>query len=96
MCIRDRTKTASYDAVNVGGIISGAYYFNRNVGVQAEFAEHEYGNSVAGSNIGTEGNDDGFITGAGGIIFRFPTGNITPFIHGLVGAADVDLSLIHI
>lgn len=84
------TKTASYDAVNVGGIISGAYYFNRNVGVQAEFAEHEYGNSVAGSNIGTEGNDDGFITGAGGIIFRFPTGNITPFIHGLVGAADVD------
>jgi hypothetical protein len=84
------TKTASYDAVNVGGIISGAYYFNRNVGVQAEFAEHEYGNSVAGSNIGTGGNDDGFITGAGGIIFRFPTGNITPFIHGLVGAADVD------
>jgi hypothetical protein len=84
------TVTASYDAVNVGAIISGAYYFNRNVGVQAEFAEHEYGNSVAGSNIGTEGNDDGFITGAGGIIFRFPTGNITPFIHGLVGAADVD------
>ena len=84
------TKTASYDAVNVGAIISGAYYFNRNVGVQAEFAEHEYGNSVAGSNIGTEGNDDGFITGAGGIIFRFPTGNITPFIHGLVGAADID------
>lgn len=84
------TVTASYDAVNVGAIISGAYYFNRNVGVQAEFAEHEYGNSVAGSNIGTEGNDDGFITGAGGIIFRFPTGNITPFIHGLVGAADID------
>jgi hypothetical protein len=84
------TKTASYDAVNVGAIISGAYYFNRNVGVQAEFAEHEYGNSVAGSNIGTGGNDDGFITGAGGIIFRFPTGNITPFIHGLVGAADID------
>ena len=84
------TVTASYDAVNVGAIISGAYYFNRNVGVQAEFAEHEYGNSVAGSNIGTGGNDDGFITGAGGIIFRFPTGNITPFIHGLVGAADVD------
>jgi hypothetical protein len=84
------TVTASYDAVNVGAIISGAYYFNRNVGVQAEFAEHEYGNSVAGSNIGTGGNDDGFITGAGGIIFRFPTGNITPFIHGLVGAADID------
>ena len=85
------TKTASYDAVNVGGIISGAYYFNRYFGAQGEYGIHEWGSqSTNGSNIGTHGNDDGFITGAGGIIFRFPTGNITPFIHGLVGAADVD------
>jgi hypothetical protein len=84
------TVTASYDAVNVGALVSGAYYFNRFVGVQGEFAEHEWGAAVAGSNIGTEGNDDGFITGAGGLIFRFPSGNITPFVHGLVGGADVD------
>ena len=53
----------SYDAVNVGGIGSGAYYFNRFVGIQAEYAIHEWGGqNPNGSNIGTEGNDDGFQT----------------------------------
>ena len=83
----------SYDAVNVGGIFSGAYFFNRFVGVQAEFAEHEYGdqrNGVGGNPIGTHGNDDGFMTIAGGVIFRFPYGYITPFAHGLVGGALID------
>ncbi len=81
----------SYDAVNVGGLFSGAYYFNRYVGAQAEFAEHEWGGqSSNGSNIGTHGNDDGFLTLGGGIIFRFPTGDITPFVHGLVDAEQVE------
>jgi hypothetical protein len=83
------TVTANYNAVNVGGIFSGAVFFNRFVGLQAEFAEHQYGDSVAGSNVGTKGNDDGFWTVGGGIIFRFPTGNITPFIHGLVDAENI-------
>lgn len=83
--------TASYDAVNVGGLFSGAYFFNRNVGVQAEFGLHQWGEqSKNGSNIGTHGNDDGFYTVGGGIIFRFPVGNITPFVHGLVDAAQVN------
>jgi hypothetical protein len=43
----------------------------------------------AGSNVGTEGNDDGFTTVAGGVILRFPAGNITPFAHGLAGGALV-------
>jgi hypothetical protein len=79
----------SYDAVNVGGLFSGARYFNRNVGVQVEFGEHEWGAQSSGSNVGTHGNDDGFLTVGGGLIARFPTGNITPFIHGLVIAARV-------
>jgi hypothetical protein len=83
------TITANYDAVNVGGIFSGAYFFNRFIGVQAEFAEHQYGSSVAGTNIGTKGNDDGFYTVGGGLIARFPTGNITPFVHALVDAENV-------
>jgi outer membrane protein OmpA-like peptidoglycan-associated protein len=83
------TVTASYNAVNVGGLFSGAYFFNRFLGAQLEFAEHQYGTGVAGSNNGTKGNDDGFYTVGGGLIFRFPTGNITPFAHGLVNAADV-------
>ena len=80
----------SYDAVNVGGLFSGAYYFNRFVGVQAEYGIHEWGSDVSGSNIGTHGNDDGFQTLAGGLIIRFPDGNITPFVHGLFGGAWVD------
>jgi len=81
----------SYDAVNVGGLFSGAYYFNKYVGVQGEFAEHEYGDSKGyPNNVGTEGNDDGFLTFAGGVIFRFPQENFTPFVHGLVGAAQIN------
>ncbi len=84
--------TASYDAVNLGGLFSGAYFFNRVVGAQLEFGVHQWGteNPNGISNIGTEGNDDGFLTLAGGLIFRFTTGNITPFIHGLAGTADVN------
>ncbi len=82
--------TANYDAVNLGGLFSGAYYFDRYVGAQVEYGIHEWGTqSCCGSPIGTEGNDDGFQTVSGGIIFRFPMENITPFIHGLVGGALV-------
>ena len=80
----------SYDAVNLGGLFSGAYYFNKYVGGQVEFGLHEWGTQNAnGSNVGTHGNDDGFTTYSGGIIFRYPTGDITPFVHALVGAARV-------
>jgi hypothetical protein len=84
------TVTASYDAVNLGGLFSGAYFFNRFVGAQVEFGEHEWGEQNDHNNIGTEGNDDGFVTIGGGIIFRFPAGNITPFVHALVGTANVN------
>ena len=84
------TAPFNYDAVNVGGIFSGAYYFNRFVGIQAEYAVHEWGSSENFTNIGSKGNDDGFQTISGGLIMRFPDGNITPFVHGLVGGALVD------
>jgi outer membrane protein OmpA-like peptidoglycan-associated protein len=81
----------NYNAVNVGGLFSGAYYFNKYVGGQAEFGFHEWGDgSGNGNNIGTHGNDDGFTTVSGGIIFRYPTEDITPFVHALVGAALVN------
>jgi hypothetical protein len=83
--------SANFDAVNVGGLSSVAYYFNRHFGVQGEFGVHEWGSqSSTGSNIGTHGNDDGFLTVAGGLIARYPTGSVTPFVHGLVGTAMID------
>ena len=78
--------TASYDAVNVGGLISGAYYFNRYAGVQVEVGIHEWGIQCCSSNVGTHGNDDGFTTLGGGMILRYPAENFTVFAHALVNA----------
>jgi outer membrane protein OmpA-like peptidoglycan-associated protein len=72
-----------YKSVNVGEIFSVAYYFNKYVGAQTEFGFHEYGSGPHSSN------NDGFVTGSLGLIFRYPTSDITPFAHALVGAADV-------
>ncbi len=82
----------SYKAVNVGGLFSGAYYFNRFLGVQAEFAEHKFGTwtSNTSGSIGTLGNNDGFYTLAGGLIARHRSGNITPFVHALVNLNQVE------
>jgi len=74
----------SYESVNVGEIFSVARYFNRYVGLQAEGGFHEYGGS------GSSKNNDGFSTFSGGLIARYPAGEITPFVHALVGAALVD------
>ena len=82
--------TASYDPVNVGGLFSGAYFFNRTIGIQAEFGEHEWGVQTPGANVGTRGDDDGFFTVAGGVILRFPAGNFTPFVHGVGGGALIN------
>ncbi len=81
----------AYNAVNLGGDFSVAYYFNKFVGVQGEYAEHVWGDSSGyPNNIGTHGNDDGFQTFAGGLIARYPMENITPFVHGLFGGAVVE------
>jgi hypothetical protein len=85
------TTPYQYDAVNVGGDFSGAYYFNRFFGVQAEYGLHEWGDSSGnGDNIGTHGNDDGFQTFAGGLIVRLPMDHFTPFAHALVGGAVIN------
>lgn len=87
----NQSVTAGYKAINLGGLFSGAYYFNKFVGAQAEYGFHEWGDqNPNGSNIGTHGNNDGFQSLAGGLIARFPHDNITPFVHGLVGGALVN------
>jgi len=73
-----------YKSVNVGEIVSAAYYFNKYVGAQLEFGIHEYNGSVGGQD------NDGFFTGSAGLIFRYPTKDITPFVHALAGGAYVD------
>jgi hypothetical protein len=78
--------SANFDAVNAGGLFSGAYFFNRYAGVQVEVGVHQWGVQCCNSNVGTRENDDGFTTVGGGLIFRYPQENFTPFAHALVNA----------
>jgi outer membrane protein OmpA-like peptidoglycan-associated protein len=72
-----------YKSVNVGAIASGAYYFNKYVGGQVEFSEHIWGDNQS------SGNNDSFVIGSAGLIFRYPTTDITPFVHALAGGARI-------
>jgi outer membrane protein OmpA-like peptidoglycan-associated protein len=66
-----------YSAINVGAIGSAAYYFNRYVGAQFEFAAHP------------SGANDGLYTAQVGPIVRLPLQNFTLFAHALGGAAKL-------
>ena len=69
-----------YSSVNLGAIGSGAYYFNKYLGLEGSLASHP------------DGSGDGFTTINGGPIARYPiggSGGLTPFIHALVGTTRV-------
>jgi outer membrane protein OmpA-like peptidoglycan-associated protein len=82
----------SYDNVNFGEIASIAYFFNRYIGLQGEVGIHEWGiqNTNPIGAPGTHGNNDGFTTATGGLIFRHPSDSFTPFAHVNAGGAMVD------
>ncbi len=65
----------TYGAVNYGAVGSFAYYFNHYLGGQVEFDSHP------------DGQNDGESAISGGIIFRYPTQGMIPFVHALVGTA---------
>ncbi|MGA3032998.1 MAG: hypothetical protein ABSD70_06920 [Terracidiphilus sp.] len=77
----------SATAVNYGEIASVSGYFNKYVGIQGEGDVH-IDNNESVATVGQEGKDD-FSGGSGGLIFRFPTENITPFVHALIGVENV-------
>ena len=64
----------TYSSIDYGAIGSGTYFFNRYVGAQAEVSVHP------------DGNNDGATVASGGIVFRYPTEDITPFVHFEGGA----------
>jgi hypothetical protein len=71
------TFSTQYSSIDLGAIISGAYYFNRYVGGQIEFADHP------------DGNNDQALTIQGGIIFRYPVQGMVPFVHALAGTVQL-------
>ena len=67
-----------YSSINVGGIASGAYYFNRWLGAQVEGAGHPNGT-----------NDGAYTVAMAGPIVRLPMQNYTLFAHGLGGVTSL-------
>ncbi len=72
----------SYEAANSGMVLSAAYFFNKYIGAQVEGDSHAQWTDASNNN-------DAFATISGGLIARYPTAEIAPFIHALVGTADV-------
>jgi len=66
-----------YNAINGGGIVSVARYFNNYVGVQGEGDVH--------ATKQTQPSNGDFSGGSLGLILRHPSEDITPFAHLLVG-----------
>ncbi len=72
----------SFKSMDTGLIISGAGYFNEYVGAQIEGSTHD-------TFVNDSNSNGGITTVQGGLIFRFPSDEITPFVHGLVGGSYV-------
>jgi outer membrane protein OmpA-like peptidoglycan-associated protein len=77
------TQQDSAKSVSCCAILSVARYFTNYVGVQAEGDFHKDG----GNNVAVVHNT--FAGGSGGLIVRYPTEDITPFVHALVGGESV-------
>lgn len=70
-----RPSGVAYSSVDYGAIGSGAYYFNKYFGAEANFVAHP------------DGKNDSLYTTSAGPIVRAPFQNFTVFAHGLVGGA---------
>ena len=81
-------------SVNYGSILSVARYFNKYAGLELEAHEHIPNQDQyyphCPSCGSTWANDD-FSGGGGGLIFRFPTADVTPFVHALIGVDYVGI-----
>ena len=76
----------TYNSVNYSAIASVTRYFNRHVGLTLEGDEHLL-TPENGINTFTQPNND-FSGGSLGVIYRWPSHNLTPFVHALVGGED--------
>jgi len=67
----------SYNNIRLGAYASGAYYFNRRLGLEAAFEAHP------------DGNNDGLFDAQIGPIARYNWSHFTLFAHGLIGVVDL-------
>jgi outer membrane protein OmpA-like peptidoglycan-associated protein len=81
--INNGTQQDAAKAITCCADVSIARYFNKYFGVQAEGDFHKNG----GNHVAVVHNT--FAGGSGGLIARFPTEDITPFVHALIGGEAV-------
>jgi outer membrane protein OmpA-like peptidoglycan-associated protein len=79
------THTNTFTAINYGSIYSAARYFDKYVGAQLEVDEHIVNEYPSGAVNGSTSSYDDFSGGSAGLIFRYPSDNVTLFAHALVG-----------
>ena len=74
-----------YTSIDYGTIASVTRYFNKNVGVQFEGDVHVLNpETTINDQIVSQPGDD-FSGASVGLVYRFPRGNVTPFVHALIG-----------
>jgi hypothetical protein len=78
----------SFKIEKTGMIESESYFFNRNVGIQVETAQHDLFTNTGFPLTGT--SNSGILTLESGLIYRWPGVHFTPFVHGYAGGAYVD------
>ena len=76
----------SYKPARVGTTESLSYYFNKNFGWQVDSGQHDRYVDTGANGY----SNSGILTVQTGPVYRFPGDHITPFVHALVGFADVE------
>jgi len=79
----------TFQSINFGSTASVTRYFNKNLGVQIEGSEHTESQDPNPLHNHVDNANDDFGGGSAGLIYRWPTGNVTPFVHALVGGERV-------
>ena len=82
-----RVNQYGYNAIDYGAIGSVTRYFNRHAGLQFEVDEHVLLPENRITSTSEPGDD--FDGGSVGGVYRFPSGNFTPFVHALFGIEQV-------
>jgi hypothetical protein len=79
----------AFKAEEHGSVESLARYFNNFIGWQVDSGQHDrYVDTQNGSDPGS--SNSGLLTFQTGPIFRYPTGDITPWAHGMVGIGELE------
>jgi len=67
---------------------SVTYFYSRHWGIQVESGQHDLFTNTGGSNQGS--SNSGILTLEPGLVYRWPHKHVTPIVHALAGAVDVD------